>query len=352
LPARDLRFAYVANADTQDISVFALRGDGTLVPVATVALQVPPHPGKSMLLAQSPDASCLYAAYFTAAGHSTVASLRIDRGTGMPELLGTTPLADSMSYLATDRTGRYLFSASYGGNKVAVNAIGTDGVVGRTLQVIVTPPKAHCIIADPSNRFVLHTSLGADLIHQAHFDAATGLLWPNHPPQLAVTPGSGPRFLVFAASGRFVYGICELDGSVDVFPYDSARGLLRPAVQRLSTLPAGFSGKVWAADIRLSPDGRFLYTSERSSSTLSGFRVDASDGRLEPLGSFVTVRQPRGIAIDPRGEFILAAGQLSNSIACWAIDAASGQLTPRDEEAVGRNPTWVEILCPHGGDQG
>ena len=344
MPARDHRFAYVANADTQDISVFALRGDGTLIPVATVAVQAPPHPGKSMLLAPSPDARRLYAAYFTAAGHSMAASFRIDPGTGMPELLGTTPLVDSMSYLATDRTGRYLFSASYGGNKVAVNAIGTDGVVGRTLQVIMTPPKAHCILADPSNRFVLHTSLGADLIHQAHFDAETGLLWPNDPPQLAVTPGSGPRFLVFGSSGRWVYGICELDGAVDVFPYDPGRGVLSPAVQRLSTMPEGFTGKVWAADLRLTPDGRHLYTSERSSNTLSGFRVDAASGRLQRIGSFTTVRQPRGIAIDPRGEFLLAAGQISNSLVCYAIDAGSGELTPRSDHAVGRNPTWVEIL--------
>ena len=344
MTAPDDSFVYVANADTQDLSVFALRSDGGLARIATVSVQEPPHPGRSMVLARSPDARFLYAGYFTPAGNARLASFAIDPASGTATLLGRTDLVDTIAYLEIDRTGRFLLSASYAGNKVAVNAIGADGVVGATRQVIVTPPKAHCILTDPSNRFVLHTSLGADLIQQQRFDPASGLLSQNLPAEVAVTAKSGPRFLRFSPDGLYVYVICELDGAIDVFPFDGSAGVLRPPVQRISGLPPGFAGTPWAADIHLTPNGEFLYVSERTSSTLSGFRTDWQTGRLAPIGTIETVQRPRGFAIDPTGQFLLAAGQLSNSLACYRIDAASGNLSFIAEHAVGKNPTWVEIL--------
>ena len=115
-------------------------------------------------------------------------------------------------------------------------------------------------------------------------------------------------------------------------------------MQVLSTLPPGFSGKPWGADMHLTPDGRFLYTSERTSSTLAAFRVDPHSGRLTPLHWFPTVAQPRAFNIDPSGAYLLSSGQLSNSVRVYSIDAASGELTPLGEYPGGKNPTWVEIV--------
>lgn len=338
-------FVYVANADTQDISVFGLTADGMLTPIVTEPVQTPAVAGKSMLLAHSPDHRILYAAYFTQSGRSLVASFAVAADSGRLQLLGTTSLADSMSYMTTDRAGRQLLCASYGGNKVTVNAIGDDGRVGALTQLVMTAPKAHCIVTDPANRHVLHTSLGADLIYQRHFDPISGLLSANSPATVLSRAQSGPRFLTFSADGRFVYVVCELDGGVDVYPFDAGAGLLQPQIQRTSTLPPGFAGQAWAADIRLSANGRFLFTSERTSSTLTGFRVDAATGRLSPGTCYETASRPRGIAVDPGSEFLVAAGQLSNSVACHRIDPASGALRRLGEYAVGRNPTWVEILA-------
>jgi 6-phosphogluconolactonase len=115
-------------------------------------------------------------------------------------------------------------------------------------------------------------------------------------------------------------------------------------LQTASALPPGFDGQPWAADIRVTPDGRFLYASERRSSTLSGFRIDAGSGMLSPLECVPTEKQPRSFAIDPAGRYLLAAGEASNRMTSYAIDAATGKLTGLKEYPMGRKPNWVEII--------
>ncbi|MGA9028548.1 MAG: lactonase family protein [Steroidobacteraceae bacterium] len=336
---------YVGNADSQDLSLFALAADGGLNPLATVVLQRPAHPGRSMLLAVSPDHGFLYAGFFSSdEKHSVVTSYSIDPKSGMLTPRGSTQLADIMSYISTDRSGRYLLSASYGGNKVSVNSIGRDGVVADTLQIIPTEPKAHCILADPTNRFVLHTALGGDVVYQQRFDAKTGRLSPAIPPTVGVPANAGPRFFIFSRDGRYVYLIDELDGAIRVFPFDPATGALQPQVQVASALPAGFTGQAWGADIHLTPDGRFLYVSERTSSTLGAFRVEPERGTLTAIETVATVKQPRAFNIDPAGRYLVSSGQLSNSVMTYAIDRGSGKLTALKEYPVGLNPTWVEIV--------
>jgi 6-phosphogluconolactonase len=337
-------FVYVANSGGQDISVFELGTDGGLRARDSVAIQRPIETGRSIVLALSPDNALLYAGYVSAESRALVATLAIDPQSGTPLLLASTPMADSVAYIATDRSGRFLLGASYAGDKVMVSSIASNGIVGETVQIVGTASKAHCILTDPLNRHVLHTSLGGDLIYQQTFDARTGLLSPNDPPNFAVRAGAGPRFMSFSRDSKFVYVINELDASIDVFPYDAARGLLGPPVQTVSVLPAGFSGKPWAADIHLTPDGEFLCASERTSSTLAMFRVDAARGRLTFLRSCSTVKQPRACRIDAAGRFLVCCGQLSNSLMIYSIDRGGGALTPLAEYPVGRNPTWVEIV--------
>jgi 6-phosphogluconolactonase len=337
----------VANADSQDLSLFASLGHGRLEARRRVVVNEPARVGKSMVLAVAPVRGVLYAGHLSGESESSVSSLRIDATSGELALLGRVPVADSMSYLAVDRAERFLLGASYGGSIVTVNPIAADGAVAASQRILATRPKAHCVLPDPSNRYVLHTSLGADLLYQQVFDADAGTLTPNVPPTFSVTPNSGPRFIVFAPQAHVVYVISELDGSIFVLPFDSDRGTLGSPVQVASALPPGFSGKIWAADIHVRPDGRFLYVCERTSSTVTAFAVDARDGRLTPLDSYSTVTQPRAFAIDPSGTVLIVAGQLSNSIQTFTIDAAAGRLAPVAEYPVGRNPTWVEIVALH-----
>jgi 6-phosphogluconolactonase len=336
-------FVYVANADSQDLSVFELAPRGELWSRARVDVHRPPLSGRSVVLTQDPGGRFLYAGHLSSAAQSAVSTFSLDPHTGMPALQGSCAVVDSMSYLSVDRTGRFLFGASYAGSKVAVYRINPDGTIGDALQILATEPKAHCVLVDPSNRVALHTSVGGDVIYQQAFDAGNGTFSPKDPPTMRVTAGSGPRFLVFSADARFVYVISELDGAVTVFPFDAASGTLRDKVQVGSSLPAGFAGKPWGADIHLRPDGRYLYVSERTSSTLTAFAVEPAGGTLASVASYPTVEQPRAFNIDPSGEFLVCAGQISNSIRLYRIDKASGRLTPLEEYPVGKNPTWVEI---------
>jgi 6-phosphogluconolactonase len=116
-------------------------------------------------------------------------------------------------------------------------------------------------------------------------------------------------------------------------------------VQTIDSRPPGFRGEPWAADLRLTADGRFLFTSERRSSTLAAFAVDAATGRLALVGHVPTETQPRGFAIDPGGAWLLAAGQLSHRLGVYAIDPVTGRLARHGEYGVGRNPNWVEIVA-------
>lgn len=329
-------YVYVANADSREIQVSRLDGrTGEVVPVQTISVK-----GSVMPMAVSPDHRRLFASLRTAP--FSVAAFDIDPKTGRLTHLGDYPLADNMANIATDRTGQLLLSASYGSNKLAVNRIQPDGSVAPAHHVIPTKPMAHSIQPSPDNRFAFATSLGGDEIMQFRLDAG-GTLTPNAPAVISTPEKSGPRHLVFHPNGRFAYVLDELDAALRVFAYDSAAGTLA-AIQTDSALPKGFTGTPWGSDIHLTPNGRFLYAAERTSSTLSAFRVDDNTGQLTRLNSVPTETQPRGFNIDPSGRYLLAVGQKSDKMAVYAIDQGSGDLKALGRYPTGKNANWVEII--------
>ncbi|HEY7607939.1 MAG TPA: beta-propeller fold lactonase family protein [Alphaproteobacteria bacterium] len=330
--------AYVSNADSREIVVLQLAEDGALAEIERVMT-----PGMVMPLAVSPDRRFLFAALRSEPFGA--ASYRIDGQSGRLSHIATAPLPASMPYLATDRTGRFLLSASYQSAVAAVSAIDAEGRVGASpVQVLNTAPNAHCILTDPGNRFAFVPCLGGDHVMQLRFDAASGRLAPNAPAVVATNKGAGPRHLVFHPDGRLAFLINELDAGLISFAFDPAAGTLAP-LATASALPPGFAGKPWAADIHVSPDGRFLYASERTSSTLAGFAIEAANGKLKPIGHWPTETQPRGFAIEPGGRYLLSVGQVSNSLTAYAIDAATGALTALKRYPMGANPNWVEIVA-------
>jgi len=330
--------AYVSNADSQDIYVLRLNGDGSVNLIDRV------DTGSTVMpLAISPDHKYLYASL--RGQPYSVLSYAIDPASGMLKVLSKTPLADNMANIATDRTGRYLLAASYSGNKISVNAIGADGVVQTPpLAVIPTGKNAHSVQVDPDNTHVFASNLGSDVILQYRFDAATGKLTANTPPAVSTQAGAGPRHFVFSRDQRFVYSTNELDATVSTYAYDRQNGTLS-LLGSDSLLPEGFktSEQLAAADLHLTPDGRFLYASERSSNTLTGFKVDPASGKLTRILNIPTETQPRGFNIDPRGRYLLAVGQKAG-LTSYAIDRDTGALTPVLRYTLGRNPNWVEII--------
>jgi 6-phosphogluconolactonase len=358
-PALAQTFVYISNAEDGDIGTYRLLDSGELqagVRVKAASVVMP--------MAVSPDRRFLYAAVRSKPFSVYVYS--IDPGSGELKPLATTPLPESMPYISLDRTGRFLFGASYGGHLVSVNAVDADGrVAPEPLQVIPTGRNAHSIRTDASNRYVYVCTLGSDEIFQFVLDAKSGRLTSNTPPLILLKPSTGPRHFITSRDNKFLYALSELLGTVTTFSLDGKTGLLtelsatsglppdtrlRPGAPRggiggPSPLPPrNTENDIWAADIHMTPNGKFLYISERTSGTLGAFSVDADTGRLTYLGSTPTEKQPRGFAIDPKGKFLVAAGEKSETISVYAIDPASGTLRLLHQAPGGRGANWVEIV--------
>jgi len=330
---------YVSNADSKDIYVLQLnRRDGTLTQIEQVATG-----GTVMPLALSPDHRRLYASLRSPP--YAVTTFAIDAQSGKLRALSTVPLADNMANLATDKTGRFLLAASYTGHKISVNPIDAFGLVQDAgVMVTATGKNAHQVGTDAHNQFLFASNLGSDVILQFRFDANSGKIVPNTPPSVATATGAGPRHFVFHPNQRFVYSTNELDGTVNTYAYDAKHGNLH-LLATDSAVPPGFKGDAPApADLHLTPDGRFLYASERTSSTLAAYRVNAHTGGLRAIGNFATETQPRGFNIDPQGKYLLAVGQKSHGLTSYAINQKTGALTVLQHVDVGQNPNWVEII--------
>ena len=330
-------FAYVSCADSREILVLELDpASGDLTQVQSLSAG-----GMVMPLAVSPDKRFLHASLRSQPYR--VLTCAIDPGDGRLSVVGDAPLPDSMAYLHCDRSGSFLLSASFAGHKVAVGRVGPDGLPQAAHQVLEVATNSHAIVPAPSNRFAFVPCRGGGVVQQWRFDAATGTLSPNRPDHVSQREGAGPRHFVFHPGGHHAYLLNELDATVSVFTYDDATGTLSE-IQNIGSLPPGFTGIPWAADIHITPDGAFLYTSERRSSTLAAFAVGA-DGRLQVPRCCGTEREPRAFAISPCGGYLLAVGQASHSMTCYAIDPATGDLRELRKYAMGRNPNWVEIVA-------
>jgi 6-phosphogluconolactonase len=341
-PVQAATFVYVGCSESNDIYVLQLnRQTGELTLIETVAIPGVVKSGGSTPMAVSPDRRILFVA--TRGEPQAVATFAIDQKSGKLKYIGAGALTDSMAYISTDRSGRFLFAASYPGHKITVSPIGADGVIQPAQQVLPNYANAHAILPDAKNRYVLATTLGNDLLNVFKFEAKTGKLEPNAPPSVAVKEKTGPRHFVFHPQGRLVYLLGELDATVHVFDYEAGKGQLKEK-QSVSGLPPGVTGRIAAADLHLTPDGKFLYISERTSNTLTGFKVNAADGTLTLIESIPTEAQPRGFNIDSTGRYLFVVGQRSHRLSSYQIVAATGKLAKLKEYAVGKNPNWVEIV--------
>lgn len=337
-------YAYVSCADDGEIATYHLSGSGRLEPRGRAKAA----PGLGPL-AVSPDRRFLCAA--ARAKPFSVHVFGIEPGTGALMPHSVSPLAESFPYLSFDRSGRTLFGASYGGHLVSANDVGSDGRVSpQPRQVIPVGRHAHAILADRSNRWVFVPCLGTDQVVPFAFES--GMLRPGHPVQMPA--GTGPRHLAFSDDNRFLFVLGELTGGVTTFSLEDGKlsevslaamvTTLRPGAPRGPDAPPRERDRdVWAADIHLTPDGRFLYTSERTSSTLCAYRVER-DGRLTWLGATPTETQPRGFAIDPQGRFLVASGEKSATLSVHAI-APDGSLGRGQQFPCGRGGNWVEIVA-------
>ncbi len=318
-------------------------------------------------LAIHPSRKFLYAVneldHFNGRKGGGVSALRIDPASGMLTLLNQqSSVGSGPCHLTVDRTGKNVLVANYNSGSVACLPIQADGSLSAESSFIQHEgksvdsgrqegPHAHSINLDVANRFAIVADLGLDRVFVYKLDAGKGTLTPNEPPFATVAPGSGPRHFAFHPDGRFGYVITEMANTVIAFAYDADRGALNE-IQTISTLPSGFDGKSYCAEVQVHPSGKFLYGSNRGHDSIAIFTIDPATGKLTAAGHQATLgKNPRNFAIAPTGTYLLAENQDSDSIIVFRIDPATGSLTQAGEPLKIPMPVCIRMIPKPGGGE-
>jgi len=285
-----------------------------------------------------------------------LSAFSIDRNTGALSLLNQrASLGGSPCHVIVDATARFVLVANYTGGNVSVFPIRADGSLGEATDSVQHQgagpnkerqegPHAHCVMLDKSNRYAFAADLGLDKVMIYRFDEKIGKLTPANQKWAQVKPGAGPRHLVFHPNGKFAYVINELDSTLTAFNYDSANGALN-STETVSTLPQGYSGTSYCADLHFSPSGKFLYGSDRGHNSIVVFGVDGETGKLTYIEHASTQgKTPRNFTIDPTGRFLLVANQQSDTVVTLQIDQSTGRLKPTGYMAEVPTPVCLKFL--------
>lgn len=259
-------------------------------------------------------------------------------------------------YVSTDKTGRWIATGNYGSGSLAVLPIKDDGSLGEPVVTInhegksvnagrQEKPHVHATVFSPDNRQLLVPDLGTDKIMLYSFNEKNGTLAAPQPAFAASKPGAGPRHIDFHPSGKYVYLMEELTGTVSVFSYDKDGKM--NVIQNISSHPADYKGAIGSADIHVSPDGKFLYASNRGDAdNIAIFSIDEKSGKLTSVGYQSTLgKTPRNFNFDPSGNFLIAANQNSDNIVIFKRDKKTGMLTALDKQIRVGNPVCIKWIA-------
>jgi 6-phosphogluconolactonase len=277
-----------------------------------------------------------------------VSSYAINPRTGDLRLLNKLPTGGSgTAYLSLDKTGKFILLANYGSASVTAIQVNADGSLGKLTSYVQhsarrTPgggppavPRPHSTIASPDNRFVLVPDLGLNKIFVYKFDGGKGVL--SYPATITdLPPGDGPRHFVFSPDGKFGYMIAQTSGNVEVFRWDAATGTLSP-VQTATSAPKDLDAVNMSAEIGMTPNGKFLYESNRRThgsshdlgpDSIVAYQVNQQTGTLTEVQDLDRAGSiPRCFMIDPTGGYMVIGGQQTNNVSVFRIDQENGKLS-------------------------
>lgn len=319
-------------------------------------------------LAVAPDGHHVYACTESRmAGMGSVSAFDFDRNAGRLRFINKVPSGgDNPAYVSVDSSGRWVVVANYTGGSFSVCRIGADGGLSPWVQRLafsghgINPQRqdrshVHSAVFSPDLRHLYIQDLGLDRISMYPFDAdagpkagsAGGLASPLDTTgikRFSIPAGAGPRHLTFGPGGHFAYLIEEMGGMVDVYHYDPVTGVL-DSLQRIAAHPDTASGSWRSSDVHLSPDGKFLYASNRAETTITIFSVDKEKGTLRRIAYERTFgREPRNFTIDPTGNWLLVGDQDSNGIVVYRIDKTTGDLKPLRRRIRVPLPTCLRVI--------
>lgn len=325
-----------ASADTNDIYVYRFNpatGESSFVS-AVKGIENP------SFVDLSPDHRFLYAVSETHGGNGgQVYAYTFDRSTGSLHYLDQQLSGgDDPCNITTDKTGHWLFTANYTSGSFSVFPLEKNGRIDKASRNIQdtghgvnaarqSGPHVHCVLVAPNNREIYVSDLGLDRLFMYDFDPNTGHLKEGYPPFASVVPGTGSRIPDFSPDGKYIYLITEMGGTITQFQYKP--GQLH-TLSTVSTVPADFKGKFTGADIHFSPDGKFLYASDRDDlNDIVWYQVNAATGALTLAGRVSSQgKTPRYFLITPDGKYVLVGHQTSGGIVIFRRDTKTGNLTP------------------------
>lgn len=283
-----------------------------------------------------------------------LAAFSIDRSSGaLTRINHQSTRGGSPCYVALHPNGGFAAVANYGSGNLSVLPINKDGGLGAAVDVVQhigaggepgrqKGPHAHCVMFDREGKHALAVDLGIDKVMIYSF--GKGKLISGKSPFYRTKPGAGPRHIDFHPSQKFVYLINELDSTLSALAWNERSGELKE-IQTLPTLPEGFSGTNYPADIHVHPSGRFVYGTNRGHNSLAAFAIDPSNGRMTLIGHTLTGGDfPRNFVIDPSGRFLLVANQKTDNVLVFRINEKTGALEATGVEAKIPTPVCLKFL--------
>ena len=290
----------------------------------------------------------------------SLASYLIDKSNGKLQLISRVPTkGGAPCHISADPSGKHVFFANYVGGSIGSASVSNDGALELTSFVqhrgsSVLPrqksPHAHSIDLDPSGKFIVCADLGLDKLMTYKYDSSNGKLTANDFPFAKVEPGNGPRHFAFSHDGKYGYTNNEVTSSVTAFSFDASSGKM-VELQTLSTIP-----KEWAkkrnstAELLMHPNGKFLDCSNRGHDSIAVYGLDPATGKMSLVEVQVLgVKTPRGFGIDPSGRYLIAGGHTSNDVRVFRVNAKSGELSPAGEPVSVPCPVCVQFLVPSEG---
>lgn len=309
-------------------------------------------------IAVSPDERYVYAVQENAANKGRggeIAAFSFDKQTGLLTYINEQPSGgDHPCYVSVDRTGKWVATGNYSSGSVAILPVQADGSLGKASTIIQhegsgvnkerqSNPHVHCTVFSNDNRFLFVPDLGIDKVMIYSFDDLTGKLSTAPQPFARSADGAGPRHFCFHPSGKFAYLIEEMSGTVVVF--DHKNGNLKNK-QRISSMPPGDTSNAASADIHVSPDGKFLYASNRAdANSIAIFTISQKTGKLVLAAHQSTLgKTPRNFNFDPSGNFLLVGNQHSDEIVIFKMDKETGLLTDTQKRIQAGKPVCIKWI--------
>lgn len=282
-----------------------------------------------------------------------VSAFRIDEDGKLSFLNHVETNGANPCHVCVSPDGKKLVASNYTGGNLSFFYIMPDGSLSALKQKIQhtgngpfpdrqTEPHAHSAKFDASGKFLFAADLGIDELKIYSVGSGDIPLKPGSQPFVKMAPGSGPRHFDFSADKRFIYVINELSSTISVLMKYGGEWKI---IQTVRTLPKDFVGESWCADIHLSADGRFVYGSNRGHNSISVFKRDITNGKLEMIQTIsVEGNWPRNFTLDPTGQFLLVANQRSNDITVFKIDEPSGKLSFSGLKFPCESPVCLQFL--------